>query len=579
MPHDLIDNDLLMHIIILIATAVFVVTTLKRLRISPVLGYLIAGAAIGDHGLKIVKYSQTELLGEIGVAFLLFAIGLELSFDRLKAMRKYVFELGSMQVLITAITIAIAIALITKNNGAAILIGGALALSSTAIVLQVLAETRTQSTQVGRVALAILILQDLAVVPLLVIAQFLSGDGSTNITASLGIAFLKAVGALLCIFVLGRLFFKPLFEIISTASESTNELPIAVTLLIVLTASWGTEYLGLSLALGAFATGVLVAETDFRVQAEESIYPFKSLLLGLFFMTVGMKIDVNEIYSNMYYILMFSVSLILLKTLIIFTLCILFGFDKSIAISAGLILSQGGEFAFILFDLGKSNGIIASSTANILLLVVTCTMAITPLLSVLGRTISDRLDKYSGKKIPSEMIAIGTRDLRNHVVIAGFGKVGKMIARVMEVEGINYVAVDVNEDVVRESSADGFPTFLGDISHIDTLNALSLNQAMTIILAMSNEVTIKKSLRVISTHKPDLDIIIRLKNLKKANEFYTAGASVIFPEEYETGLQLSGAVLKSVGISENEINRIKAQFRTGNYVVAKGEYNDDSDEY
>lgn len=564
------EQDLLIDIIILIATAVFVVTVLKQIKLSPVLGYLIAGAVIGDNGFKIVTFDQTKLLGEIGVAFLLFAIGLDLSFERLKAIRKYVFELGSLQVFITGVIIAGAIVLINGNSAAAIIIGWGLALSSTAIVLQVIQDNKSQSTQVGRIALAILILQDLAVIPLLVITQFLSGDVGTNITIALGLAFLKAVVALLGIFIAGRLFLRPLFDLITTDGGGASELPIAVTILIVLFGAWGTQKLGLSLALGAFATGVLVAETEFRVQAEESIYPFKSLLLGLFFMTVGMNIDVKEVYSQISHIVTFSIALIVVKALIITALCILFGFNKAVAIHAGLLLSQGGEFAFILFKLAKEKSIIGTGTADILLLVVTCTMAITPILSSIGQKIAEKLESKP-VKTPLQAIQRSTRDLGNHVVIAGFGKVGKMIARVLEVEGINYIAIDVNSELVKDEAVNGFPIFVGDISQTETLEAIGLNRASTLILGMSNEVTIKKSLRVISTNYQKLEIIVRLKNLKQAHEFYNSGASIIIPEEYETGLQLGGAVLKSVGVSENEINRIKAQFRAGNYVVAKNE--------
>lgn len=563
------EQHILINVIILLGTAVFVVATLKRFNLSPVLGYLIAGGVIGDHGFKIVTYDQTKLLGELGVVFLLFAIGLELSFERLKAMRRYVFGLGSLQVLTTTITIGGAIVLFTGDSASAIIIGGGLALSSTALVMQVIEESRSQSTQVGRISLAILLLQDLAVVPLLVIVPLLAGNNNTSLMTALGIALLKAVIALFVIFVAGRLLLRPLFGLISSENGDANELPIAMTLLIVLSAAWATEYFGLSLALGAFVAGVLVAETEFRLQAEESIYPFKSLLLGLFFMTVGMNIDAQEIYGQISHIITFSLALIVVKTLIITAFCIMFGLNKGVAFHAGLLLSQGGEFAFILFGLGKENGILEENTANVLLLVVTCTMALTPLLAALGQKIAERLEKMTGVRSPNQIIELGARDLTNHAIIAGFGSVGKMVARILEAENINYIALDVNEDLVKEETANGFPVFKGDISQIETLKALGAERMLTLLLTMNNQVTIKKSLRTISSSFPDLEVIVRLKNLKNAREFYDAGATTIIPENYETGLQLGGAVLKFMGISEYEINRIKGQFRSGNYVMAK----------
>ncbi|AAY62134.1 proton antiporter-2 family protein [Rickettsia felis str. Pedreira] len=564
------NDHILINVIILLGTAVFIVAILKRLRLSPVLGYLIAGAAIGDHGLKIVTYDQTKLLGELGVVFLLFAIGLELSFERLKAMRRYVFGLGSLQVLTTAIVIAGAMVLIDGNSSAAIITGGGLALSSTALVMQVIEENRSQSTQIGRVSLAILLLQDLAVVPLLVVVPLLADSNKASLAAALGIALLKAVTALLTIFIVGRVFLRPVFSFISSESNNASELPISMTLLIVLSAAWATETFGLSLALGAFVAGVLVAETEFRLQAEESIYPFKSLFLGLFFMTVGMNIDALEMYEKISHILTLSIALIGIKTLIITAFCILFGFNKGVAFYSGLLLSQGGEFGFILFSLGKDSGVLEESTADILLLVVTFTMALTPLLAALGKKIAEKVDKGLGKT-PTQMIELGARDLTNHIIIAGLGNTGKMVARVLEAEGISYVILDLDDDRVKEELSNGLPVFKGDVSQADTLKALGTERAFAIILTMNNQVTIKKSLKTISGNYQDIPIVVKLKNLKNAREFYDLGATTIIPESYETGLQIGGTVLKNIGISEQEINRIKVQFRLGNYIIAKKE--------
>ncbi|KJV61195.1 cation:proton antiporter [Rickettsia amblyommatis] len=564
------NDHILINVIILLGTAVFIVAILKRLRLSPVLGYLIAGAAIGDHGLKIVTYDQTKLLGELGVVFLLFAIGLELSFERLKAMRRYVFGLGSLQVLTTAIVIAGAMVLIDGNSSAAIITGGGLALSSTALVMQVIEENRSQSTQIGRVSLAILLLQDLAVVPLLVIVPLLAGNNKASLAAALGIALLKAITALLTIFIVGRVFLRPVFSFISSESNNASELPILITLLIVLSAAWATETFGLSLALGAFVAGVLVAETEFRLQAEESIYPFKSLFLGLFFMTVGMNIDALEMYEKISHILTLSIALIGIKTLIITAFCILFGFNKGVAFYSGLLLSQGGEFGFILFSLGKDSGVLEESTADILLLVVTFTMALTPLLAALGQKIAEKVDKGLGKT-PTQMIELGARDLTNHIIIAGLGNTGKMVARVLEAEGISYVILDLDDDRVKEELSNGLPVFKGDVSQADTLKALGAERAFAIILTMNNQVTIKKSLKTISGNYQDIPVVVKLKNLKNAREFYDLGATTIIPASYETGLHIGGTVLKNIGISEQEINRIKVQFRLGNYIIAKKE--------
>ncbi len=563
-------DHILVIVIMLLAAAVFVVAIFKRLRLSPVLGYLVAGAMIGENGLKIVTYDQTYLLGELGVVFLLFAIGLELSIERLKAMRKYVFGLGSLQVIITSLAIAGAFILVTKDYKAAIIIAGGLALSSTAIVMQVVEETKSQSMQIGRIALAILLLQDFVVVPLLVIVPLLGGDSdmATSLPYLLGKSLYNAVLALGFIFISGRLLLRPLFSFIAPNRHESSEMPIAATLLVVLTAAWGTEHFGLSLALGAFISGILVAETDFRSKAEESIYPFKSLLLGLFFMTVGMKIDVLEMYGQIYNIITFSFALIFLKAIIIAALCILFGFNKGVSVHAGLLLAQGGEFAFILFGLGKEQGVLDEPTANLLLLVVTTTMALTPLIARLGQKFAEKIEKGLGKT-PNQIIEFGTRDLTNHVIIGGFGRVGRMVARVLAAKGINYVAIDISDEIVKEEVGNGLPVFKGDSSQIATLNALGADRATTIVLTINNEITIKKISKVVNTRYDHLQVIVRLKDLKNSSEIYNLGVNTIIPQDCETALLLGGAVLKSVGVNEYEINNVKSQFRAGNYVVAK----------
>ncbi len=561
---------MLPSVVILLSVAIFVVITFKKLKLSPVLGYFVAGAIIGDYGLKIVVYDQIHNLAEYGVVFLLYAIGLELSIERLKAMRKYVFGLGSLQVIITSVMVAGAVTLFDGDgNSAAVIIGGGLALSSTAVVLQVLDDTRSQSTQVGRISFAILLLQDFAVVPLLVIIPKLAGENLSSLPLEILISIGKAAIALISIFIIGRVFFRPVFGLISTENESSsNELFIAATLLIALAAAFGTEYMGLSLALGAFTAGVLVAETEFQLKAEESIYPFKGLLLGLFFMSVGMTIDLNEVYSQISTILMFTMSLILVKTLIITGLCILFRFNTGVAIHAGLMLSQGGEFAFILFKLGMSEHILSQETGNLLLLIVTFSMALTPLLSYIGSKIEFMIDD-DPEKAPNLVIERGARDLNNHVIIAGFGRVGKMVARVLEAESVNYIVIDINSDIVKEEDMNGFPIFKGDISQLEMLVAAGADRALSVIVAISNPVTQKKSLKSISKNFPELPIILRTSDLRHSSELYELGATILVPEDYETGLQLGGAVLKAIGIGENEVARIKEQFRAGNYIMAK----------
>ena len=563
------------NIIVILLAAVLVVAIFRRFHLSPVLGYFVAGAAIGEHGwFKIVNSGETQIFGEFGVVFLLFAIGLELTFERLKSMRAHVFGFGGLQVVITAAVISLFLCLYVDVK-TAIVIGGGFALSSTAIVLQVITEQRRQSTQVGRLSLAVLLMQDFTVVPLLVLIPLLAGGDTAKIWGLMGSAGIKAVVALAGIFVLGRLLLRPIFRMIYVSQSKNNELFIATTLLIVLASAWITEKMGLSMALGAFVAGLLVAETEYHLQAEESINPFKGLLLGLFFMTVGMSFNMSLMIQELNLILLITVLLILVKFLIIMILSIFFRFNLGTAIHAGLMLAQGSEFAFILFNLAAQKQIISQNTAQILMIVVTVSMALTPLLSMIGDVIANYLDKK--EKMDYSEINKDVADLDNHVIIIGFGRVGKMVARLLEAEKVNYVSLDIDPNHVVHERKDGFPLYLGDGSSITMLESLGIERAKSVIITIDNDSILKKCTKVIRNRLSKITIIVRTKDLKDEQELYKIGASMIVPETYETGLQMGGAVLKSVGVSENEVSRIKNQFRLGNYIMAQEqqEYEED----
>lgn len=552
----------LQNIVIIIAVAVMVVAIFKKLNLSPVLGYFVAGGAIGEHGFKIVTSTETGFFGEIGVVFLLFAIGLELTFERLKSMRAHVFGFGSLQMVLSMMLLGIIVYIMYDSMSAAVIIGGGLALSSTAIVLQVLYDKREQSTQTGRISLAILLLQDFAVVPLLVIVPILSGE-QQGVLMPLAEALVKAFLALISIFILGRLFLRPLYRSLNiTHQVNTNELFIATTLLVALGTAYVTQYMGLSLALGAFAAGLLVAETEFQIPAEEAIAPFKALLLGLFFMTVGMSIDLTLMIDQLPLIAALSFGLMLIKSIIIFLLCKIFKFSTAISIQTGLILSQGGEFAFILFRLAESKGIIDSEVGQILLLVVTITMAFTPLLASIGAMLAE---KFEDNEIAIQKVQNEVTDLSNHVIVLGFGRVGKMVASLLEAENVNYLVIDINPEHVAEMKEDGIPIYLGDGSNLEVLKTLGIERASSVIVAIANKVTTMKTSRVINQYFPSIPIVVRSADLEDSEEYYKSGASIIVPETYETGLQLGGAVLRAIGIGENEISRIKNLFRAENY--------------
>ena len=547
-------------ILILLATAVIVVTIFKSLKLSPVLGYLVAGALIGPHGLNIIRSGEMGSIAEFGVVFLLFAIGLELTFERLIAMRRHVFGFGTAQVLLTGALIAVTVYYAGKDINTAIIVGGGLALSSTAIVLQVLAESGQQSSQVGRLSLANLLLQDFAVVPLLVLVPLLAQEDA-SLGMALSNAFLKAIAAMVGIFIVGRLVLRPLFHVIG--GLKSTELFVATILFIVLGAAWVTEHFGLSLALGAFIAGLLVAETEYQHQVEDDIIPFKGIFMGLFFMTVGMSIDLRLVVEKLNEIAILTALLISGKALVIILLCRLFRFPLGSAIHAGLLLSQGGEFAFILFSLAADQGVINPELSQVLLLLVSVSMALTPLLSLIGKKIGMGLDRR--KVLTENIVSREVVDLEKHIIIAGFGQVGKMVAQMLTAERVSYIAIDLENDRVGEGRKEGIPVYKGDVGRLETLKALGIERATAIILTVPNEVTLKKSLKLIKEHFPSLTVIIRAQNMKYSNALKAAGASVVVPENYELGLQLGGAVLKVIGVSEYEISRLKNRFRAGEY--------------
>jgi monovalent cation:H+ antiporter-2, CPA2 family len=554
-------------VLYLLSAAVFIVAIFRHLKLSPVLGYFVAGSFLGPYGMNVVNPDHTMIFGEIGIVFLLFAIGLELTIPRLKAMRTHVFGFGSLQVTLSAVFIYFGLIQLGFKQDNAVIIALALAMSSTAIVLQVMAESRIQSTQVGRLSLATLLMQDFAVVPLLVLVPLMSKK-DIDIVNVMGAATGKAVLALLIIFFVGRLLLRPIFNIIDSQNVAkNNEIFVATTLLIALAAAYTTEQLGLSLALGAFAAGLLVAETEYQHQAEESIAPFKGLLLGLFFMNVGMTMNLDFISQNYIKIALLSIGLLSIKASIIFGLSKIFKFSTGVSFHTGLLLSQGGEFAFILFKLAQDQKIINSSTSQLLMIVVTTTMAITPLLSTIGGIIASKLDASQDMNL--EDMNKETADLENHIIVIGFGRVGKMVARLLEAEKVHYISTDIDSTVVEEGRKEGFPLYPVDSCNIRMLENIGISRAQSVIFTIKNEVTLMRTLRTIRDKYDKVPIIVRSEDLSEEEKYINAGATNIVPETYETGLQLAGAVLKSVGFSEFEVSRIKNRFRDGDYVYAK----------
>ncbi|RZI47197.1 potassium transporter [Rickettsiales endosymbiont of Peranema trichophorum] len=556
----------LADVLILLSASVFIVVVSKKLRLSPVLGYLIVGTAIGEHGLNLIEASESShYLAEFGVVFLLFVIGLELSFERLIQMRAHVFGFGGLQLLLTTCAIAMLMNRFYKMDiSVMILVSAAFALSSTAIVLQVLAENKRQSSQVGRLSLAVLVMQDFAVVPLLAILPIITQPKDDIINAILA-AGIKAVIAIIIITLAGRLLLRPFFTVIG--SVKSEEVFVSTTLLLVLAAASLTNELGLSTATGAFIAGILIAETEYRNKVENNILPFKSLLLGLFFMTVGMTINVDFILQNLSKVFVLSSILLLIKGFIIFILSKIFRFRTGAAIHSGLLLSQGGEFAFVLFGLAAQQSIIGKDLAQLLYMVVAVTMAVTPLLSIVGAYIEDRLDLE--EELEANQAFKGVSDLSGHVIVAGFGRVGRVVAYMLSQEHVNYIAVDSNYALVKKTRDQGFPIYHGDLAMIDILQAVGTNRAAAIILTMGDKLSIRKAIKTIRANFKNLDVIVRVEDYKHGKQLQKLGATAVVPSTIETGLQLGGALLKLLKIPEHETLAMKEMIRQNDYLVTE----------
>lgn len=553
--------ETLHDILVFLLAAVVVVPVFQRLRASPVLGYLAAGLLIGPHGLGFIRDSASaHTMAEFGVVFLLFMIGLELSFQRLRALARYVFGLGSLQVVVSGILIGGIAWTLGSTVEAASIIGGGLALSSTALVLQLLVEKGERATRFGQVSFAILLLQDIAVVPLLILVILL-GQGEGSFITAVGGATLRAAVALVLVVGIGRLILRPIFRII--AGTKSSELFVATTLLTVLGTAWLLSLGGLSMALGAFLAGLLLSETEYRHQVEADIRPFRGILLGLFFMTVGMSINIPLIGAQMGQIAIILAALLIGKSIITGILCRGFGLPFSVSLRTGMLLSQGGEFGFILFASASALGVVPVETAQMLLAVIVLSMVATPAMAYLG----NRGFRFfaAREREPSTGVDEISDDLEDHVVIAGFGRVGQTVANVLSAGGIPFVALDLDADRVSKCRRIGMPVFFGDASRIDVLKAAGAERARGAVITIDQPDTASLLVAALKQYAPDLEIFVRARDLSHSRELEEAGATAVVPEIIEASLQLGGIVMDSMGATADEVTTIIEDLRQNDY--------------
>ncbi|TXH88636.1 cation:proton antiporter [Thauera aminoaromatica] len=556
----------LKEIILFLALSGVLMPLLSRLKINPVLGFLSVGVLLGPYGLAslakawpplswltFARPDQVEFLAELGVIFLMFMIGLEMSVERLWSMRRLVFGLGGLQVALSAAAVG-GLALWFGNGiEAAVILGVVLAFSSTAIVMQLLIQRHELGTPLGQASFAILLFQDLAVVPLLVLISILgaaSGEGS--FASLLGLAMLKGVLTVVGIYLVGRRVVRPLFHQI--AVDKQPDTFTALTLLTTLGVAALTWVAGLSMALGALLAGLIIAETEFRHEVEITIEPFKGLLMGLFFMSVGMGIDLRALLAEPLWIPLSVVGLLAMKALIVFVLLRVFGLSWGRSTEGGLLLGQGGEFAFIVIGMALTLGLLERQVGQFMLIVVGVSMLAAPVVARLGQSLGDGIDRRIAPPAEANDAELG--ELGGHVIIAGYGRVGQLVGQMLEEQGVGYVAIENNAQLIAHQRKAGVPLVFGDASRPELLRKLRLDQARAVVLTMDHTAAAIHAVHGIRRMVPMMRIIARARDEKHALLLREAGASVVVPETLESSLKLTGWVLETLGIPPDAALRL-----------------------
>ena len=541
--------------LVVLGTAGILVPIVSRLGFSPTLGYLVAGAILGPLGLgsfirdypflywfTVGEAKNVEGIAELGVVFLLFLIGLELSFQRLLTMRRYVFGLGGLQVLITAALIFGVARMAGQEPASALILGASLSLSSTAIVLELLSKQERLTTSVGRTSFSVLLAQDLAVVPLLIFVAILAGGPGKSVLTSLGTALLQAAIALAAIVMFGRWLMRPLFRLVATTRS--RDLFIATVLFVIVGAGVIAYEAGLSMALGAFVAGLLLAETEYRKAIEATIEPVKSLLLGIFFFTVGMDIDYRELLREPLVLAAGVAALLAAKSLILIGLGKLFRLSWPVAVETGLLLGPGGEFAFVGIGMAVTANLVDARAASYTLAVTSITMLLTPLLSFVGRRFATWLGP-SGAVAPE--LAARPSGAQNHAIVVGYGRVGKVVCALLKEHGIPYIAADLDAPAVTRDRREGHDVYYGDASDLRFLEACGLATAAGVIITIHTHSAIDDIVAEVRSMRPDVLIVSRARDEAHASHLYSLGATDAVPETIEASLQLSEAALVGLG--------------------------------
>ena len=557
-------------VLLLLAAAVVLVGLFRSMNLPPVLGYLLVGALGGPHALNLMQSSEdASHLAEFGVVFLMFSIGLEFSLGRLMAMKRIVFGLGMVQVIGSVAVVTLVGGLSGLSWTASFALGGILAMSSTAILSKLLTDRMELDKRHGRETIGVLLFQDIAVVPLLILLPALSRPAE-ELLFTLGIAALKAVVLLLLVLVFGQRLMRWWFTVV--AQRRSGELFMLNVLLITLGLAWLSELVGLSLALGAFLAGMLISETEYRYQVEEDIKPFRDVLLGLFFVTVGMLLDVMEVLYNLPAVIGLLLGLLVLKFGIVFVASRVFGSTAGTAMRSGLWLCAGGEFGFVLLSQVMGLGLMPDGLAQITVAALVLSMLLAPLIV----QVSDKLvmrfvaSEWLLRSMELTKVAAQSFTTEHHIIICGYGRCGQYMARFLEQENVAYMALDLDPERVREAGAAGDAVVYGDAARRETLLAAGIMRASALVVSFSD---VNAALRVVHhAHalRPDLPVVARASDESDMEKLSDAGVAEVVPEALEGSIMLASHALALVGVPLTRVVRRIREIRNQRYVLMRG---------
>jgi CPA2 family monovalent cation:H+ antiporter-2 len=557
--------------LLFLALVGILIPLLQRFRINQVIGFLVVGVIAGPFGsgslvdefpllsfLTFPRQQAVQVLAELGVIFLMFLIGLELSIARVWELRRWVFGAGAAQVVLSSLLIG-GLALSFGNKpSVALVLGLVLSLSSTAVVMQLLVESRTLATPVGQASFSVLMFQDVAVVPLLILVELLGRESGSGLFQKLGFQMVASLLVVAVILVIGPKLIRPLFR--AFARRRQPEVFTALCLLVVLSIGGATAAAGLSMALGAFLAGLLLAETEYRHEVEITVEPFKGLLMGLFFMSVGMEIDPREVLREPLWLALSVVGLLAIKAVVAAGVLKMAGLRWGQAVEAGLLLGQGGEFAFIVIGAALAAGSLTHSIGQFMFLVVSLSLLVTPVVARLAHRLGRWIDSAAveqQREVQDSRLPRAT----GHVVVIGFGRVGRMLGEVLAAQGVPYIAVEHDGDRAARLREQGFPVYYGNAARTELLRKLRLDEATSLVVTMDSPSAARRVVQAARQQAPLLKIFARSHDEAHARELEAAGATTVVPEMLEAGLLLTSHALGSQGLGAGAIEDIIAAER------------------